>query len=374
MSAIVAIERCENYEIRNLTHSINEVLKHIGGVKSLVKPSDTVLLKVNLLAAKHPDYAITTHPNIVRIVAEKVMEAGGKPFIGDSPGGAVKGVKRYFRETGMESLSKEIGIPLIDFETHGVEARKVGGRTYWIAKPALEADLIINLPKMKTHVLLLLTGAVKNMYGVIPGLKKGEYHREAPRPSDFAEIIVDIFSVVRPHLNIMDGIVSMEGDGPSSGNPRKTGLILASFDAVALDTVFSHIVGVEPKDIETTRISKERKLGLGDMKDIEIAGLSLEEAKVDRFRIPSNLLIRNVPKFISTILSKYVWVRPRIETQKCTKCAHCVESCPTKALSMRNHNIPIFNYSDCINCLCCHEMCQDRAVFIETSWLARRWM
>jgi uncharacterized protein (DUF362 family)/Pyruvate/2-oxoacid:ferredoxin oxidoreductase delta subunit len=337
---------------------------------AFVKPGQKVLLKVNLLAAKAPERAITTHPEVVRAVANAVRQAGGEPAIGDSPGGAVKGVKRFWIETGIGALAQEMNIPLLNFETSGVVRRSVDGRTYYLAKPVMESDVVINLPKLKTHSLLMLTGAVKNMYGAIPGLRKAELHRDNPRPNDFARVVADIYSQARPQLNIMDGILSMEGNGPSAGDLRWMKMLLASPDGVALDATFARLVGVKPRDVLTTRIAAEQ--GLGQMDGIEIAGEKLEDLMVKKFKVPSAAVLNLIPRFVVKVLAPLVWVKPVILKEKCTKCGYCVESCPTSALSATNKNVPVFNYKLCINCLCCHEVCPENAVEIQTSRLAKR--
>ena len=366
----VSLTRCEDYDPERVGGALKKLLEPLGGMGAFVKPGQKVLLKVNLLAAKPPERAITTHPEIIRAVANAVRQAGGEPAIGDSPAGAVKGVKRYWKETGIGALAEEMEIPVLNFETSGVVRKVVGKKSYYLAKPVVECDVLISLPKMKTHGLLMLTGAVKNMYGAIPGLRKAELHRDNPRPSDFASVVVDIYSQAKPQLTILDGIQGMEGNGPASGDLRWMKMLLASADGVALDATFARLIGVKPRDVFTTKVAGER--GLGEVNSVEVVGERLEDLAVKDFNVPSAALLNLIPRFMVKVLAPLVWVKPIILAQKCTKCGFCVESCPTSALSMETKSVPIFTYKLCINCLCCHEVCPENAVEIETSWVGKR--
>jgi uncharacterized protein (DUF362 family)/Pyruvate/2-oxoacid:ferredoxin oxidoreductase delta subunit len=370
----VAITSCEGYDPALLSQKIPESLSLVGGLEQFITPGMKVLLKPNLLSAKEPHRAITTHPEFIAAVAREVKKLGAHVMVGDSPGGAKRGVKRVWDNTGMSTMAEREGIELVSFEASGVVEFKVNGKPYYLAKPAVEADFIISLPKLKTHVLTLMTGAVKNMFGLIPGFRKGNYHKEAPKPSDFAQIIVDILSLCPPGLTIMDAIVSMEGDGPSSGKPRQTNLILASTDPVAIDTVACEIMGLNPAKVATITTACDAGLGIGFIEAIEIVGQRLADVKIVDFELTSNRKLELIPAFLAKMIAPYVWVRPAITADICTKCNTCVNSCPTKALSGSNGEIPRYDYELCINCWCCHELCPSKAVFVDRSWLARKFI
>jgi uncharacterized Fe-S center protein len=257
-----------------------------------------------------------------------------------------------------------------------VEKFTIDGRDYFLAKPAIEADLIISLPKLKTHVLTLMTGGIKNIFGLIPGFRKANYHKEFPKPNDFAQVIVDILSLKTPVLTIMDAILSMEGDGPSSGTPRWTNLLLASSDPVAIDAVAAEIIGLEPNRVPTTRIASESGLGIGQIEAIHVVGKSLADVKITDFKLTSNRKIEMIPKFLWKILGPHIWVRPAISEELCTNCYTCVNSCPTGALEKGKgiRKTPVFNYDLCINCWCCHELCPEKSVFVDQSWLAKKFI
>ncbi len=370
----VAITRCEGYNPELLSERISESLSLIGGLDQFITPGLKVLLKPNLLSAKEPHRAITTHPEFVAAVAREVKKLGATVMVGNSPGGAKRGVRHVWDKTGMLEMAEREGLELVSFEASGVVEFKIGSRSYYLAKPAVEADFIISLPKLKTHVLTLMTGAIKNIFGLIPGFRKAKYHKEAPKPTDFAQIVVDILSLCPPNLTIMDAILSMEGDGPSSGYPRRTDLILTSTDTVAVDAVACEIIGLKPSKVPTISIASDAGLGIGFVEAIDVVGQKLNDVRIADFDLTSNRKLELLPKFLVKAIAPYVWVRPAIASEDCTKCNTCVASCPTKALTGIKGDIPQYNYDLCINCWCCHELCPSKAVFVDRSWLARKFI
>jgi len=369
----VALVRAESYERESLDQAIGRALRCLGGLERFVRPGMSVLLKPNLLSAKAPERAITTDPEFVAAVGRAVKALGARVIIGDSPAGAEKGIDRLWQNCGMTAIAQRDGFELVNFELSGSRPVTIGGQVYHIAKPVLDAGLVISLPKLKTHVLTLMTGGVKNTFGCIPGFRKGLYHKEAPKPQLFARVLVDIFSAVRPALTIMDAIVAMEGDGPSSGTPRQVGLAAATEDAVALDAVMAAIVGLSPDKVHTTRFAGERGLGENRLSHIETVGMSIKDARVVGFKLTSNTKMELIPKFAYDAVSRFIWQRPKIDDVTCTQCQACVDSCPTGAMvAVGLCGTPAFNEDLCINCWCCHEICPSRAIGIEKSWLARR--
>jgi len=371
---IVALQTCGSYDPETVSSKIRNILELLGGLDQFVKPGMTVLLKPNLLSAKEPSRAITTHPEVVAAVGREVRALGARVRIGDSPGGAKRGITRVWQNTGMLEMAEREGFELVPFESSGVVHFVIDGREYYLAKPAVEADLIINLPKLKTHVLTLMTGGVKNLFGLVPGFRKATYHKQYPKPEAFAQVIVDILSVIPPALTIMDGILAMEGDGPSSGQPRWANLLLASRDPVALDAVAAEIIGLDPGKVPTTRIASEAGLGIGWPEAVEIVGESLASVRITDFKLTSNLKISLIPGFLVRLIDPYIWVRPAIDESQCTRCNTCVNSCPVNALSNANHSVPTFDYEKCINCWCCHELCPEKSVYINRSWLASKFI
>ncbi|MBM3307647.1 MAG: DUF362 domain-containing protein [Candidatus Eisenbacteria bacterium] len=372
--ARVAVVRCADYDPERVGRAVAEAVELLGGMSRFVRPGERVLLKPNLLSAKAPERAITTHPEIVGAVAALVRAAGGVPSIGDSPGGAIRGVERVWRNTGMLELSERMGVPLVCFEASG--SREVRGalRSYMIARPALEADAVLNIAKMKTHVLTMYTGCVKNMFGVIPGFLKSRLHSAAPRPVPFARHIVDVHCLVRPRLNVLDAVVAMEGDGPSGGRPRQVGAILAGEDAVAVDAVAAAMMGLGEGSVPTLRVAAERGLGAAALADIEVVGADPSSFDLSGFALPRTAFMNLIPDFVVRALEPWIWVCPEMSKAwgcRGEACRLCARSCPVGAIAMKD-GAPVVSRKACVECLCCHEVCPEHAVRVRLSWLARR--
>jgi len=368
--ASVSISKCNSYDTKEVQGAVDSCLDKLGGLSSLIKPDDRVLIKPNILIAKPPEEAVTTHPALIEAIIMVIKKAGAVPLVGDSPGGLVGNVGEHWKVTGIEEVCNRLNVEILNFESSGVYEKRINGNHYHIAKPVLDADFIINVPKIKTHGLTILTCAIKNMYGTIPGLTKVNYHKEAPKPSDFAELVVDIFALSKPGLNIVDGIIGMDGNGPSAGNPKEMGLILASTDAIAVDSLICQILGKNPLKVPTNKNAYERELGEADINKIKVLGYQPDV--IDDFKWSPNIAssLDMVPSFISKGLMRFWWSRPVIDPEVCTKCGKCVKNCPVEALSV-GVKIPEFDYPECINCMCCMEMCPEKAVKLEKSMLSK---
>ncbi len=368
--ASVAIEIAPSYDDAVLGPALDRALAHLGGLERFVRPGLRVFLKPNLLSAKEPHKAVTTHPALVRGVAARCLALGARVAIGDSPAGALKGIRRVWKKTGMEEVAAATGAALVSLESSGVVERFASDHRYYLSRAVLDADLVINLPKLKTHGLTLFTGAVKNTFGTIPGLGKGEYHKRFPHPHTFAEVLLDVHALVAPGLHIMDAVLAMEGNGPASGDPRHLGLLLAAEDGVALDAVASAIVGFRPEEIDTTRLARRRGLGPARPDDVRVLGVPLAEAGVDDFVLPSNRLLKMVPETMLRLAGRLLWVRPRAHAPACIGCTLCAASCPVDTIAMAG-GLPVVDYARCINCITCQEVCPTQAMRAEASPLAR---
>lgn len=367
--AAVSLVRCDSYDHAPLRAAATAALEPLGGIAAFVRPGMRVLLKPNLLSAKDPARAITTHPHLVETVAGLVREAGGTPCVGDSPGGAVRGIQRVWDNTRMSEAAERAGLELVNFEAAGSEEIDAGGYRFYIARPVLEADLVLNLAKLKTHSLTLMTGAVKNLFGVIPGFRKSEMHKRYPKPAPFAAMLVELYRLVAPALSIVDAVVAMEGNGPSSGEPRHVGLLALGTDAVAVDAVLADVIGFRPGQVDTTRIAARTGAGIGDLDRIDVRG-DAAGTRIEGFSLPSNLKIRLVPGVLARLVAPLVWLRLEIDSGQCTGCSMCFNSCPVKAIVPDGDRYRVV-HERCVQCMCCHELCPEQAVGIRLSRLAR---
>jgi uncharacterized protein (DUF362 family)/ferredoxin len=297
-----------------------------------------------------------------------LKEIDSQIFVGDGPsvwGRYVENVDEVYECSGIRKVCDEEGVELVKFER-----RRWRGRfpmTTWLDN----CDYVVNMPKFKTHDLTLLTGAIKNLFGLISGTYKTELHKNYFEKENFAKVLVDIYSEVRPALSIVDGIVAMEGDGPATGGKlRQLNLLLASADCVALDSVMALIMGVEPSDILTNKEAAKRKLGIADVDSISVLGEKLEEAIGKPFILPTTSIKKNLPRPIVNIAKKLIKYYPCVERDNCIGCAACVQACPNQIISMEKKRI-VFNYSRCIACFCCQEACPASAIKVKKSVFAK---
>ena len=373
-AAAVAVIGCPDYSREHVCSAMREAVNRIGGLGGVVRPGDRVLLKTNLLAPSDPEEAVTTHPEVVRAAVELVKEAGGVPLVADSPGYFYAGGKcRALDKCGIRAVADDLGAESLQFEAVEnafIETAVPDGvhlKSIFAARLALEADVIITLPKMKTHASTWYTGAIKNMFGAVATHTRKEAHKLASYEK-FSGSLVDIYSVLRPRLAIMDAVEGMEGEGPRHGGRRHVGLILAARDPVALDAVASRIMGFDPMEIFTTAEATRRGLGNGRLEEIEVLGQRVGDVAVD-FKKPSGRRI-NVPPLVMKMIDWLIRVRPQLIREKCDRCAICSKSCPVEAIKMDPY--PEIDRERCIECYCCNEMCPTGAMEIGKNWLARR--
>jgi uncharacterized protein (DUF362 family) len=354
-------ESLARVSIRKETYAdpnIDVLLEPFGGMESFVKRGDKVLLKVNLLSAREPQKAVTTHPEIVRAVAKAVRKAGGKPYIGDSPVGmfSSKALMKAYRQSGLEAIANEEKIPL-NYDTSSQKLDIPKGKRLKkspVCDFILGADKIIAVPKLKTHSLQYMTLACKIMYGAIPGLTKTKYHAQFPTRTAFADMMLDILTVIKPQLYIMDGIVGMQGQGPGSGDPVKLGLILASTDPVAMDIAVCRTLGIEPAGIPVLKRAKIRKLW---PERIDYPILKPKDVFYKGFKLPSTA--------DHLLTGKRHSKKSPIITDKCIGCKECEEVCPKGAVKVKGEVAKV-DYSNCIRCFCCHEVCPENAIKLGT--------
>lgn len=284
----VSLIRAKSYEQEALRESLTTLLEPLGGIAAFVKPGDRVLLKPNLLTGSCPTKECTTRPELVRAVAEMVLEVGGKPFLGDSPAfGSAKGVAIA---NGLLPILEDLNIPIVEF--HGKRYQTVNDNFnhLLLSKEAMEADVIINLPKVKSHMQLTVTLGVKNLFGCVPGKMKAWWHMEAGKDADrFGEMLVETARAINPSLTILDGIIGHEGNGPSGGEPRDLGVLAASENVFALDRAVLEILKVDPLQVPT--VAASQKLGIcPELNEIEFPNLSPDLLQIEDWRLPDNLM------------------------------------------------------------------------------------
>lgn len=380
---VVALVKCDTYDEAAVYSAVKTGVELLGGLSEFVSPRERILLKPNLLSKALPQKAVTTHPAVFAAVARLLRESGYENVsYGDSPGSPATSPDRASDACGIKAQAIKYKIKLADFES-GVQTAFPEGRVcrgFQLCRGAAEAEAIINLPKMKTHALERITGAMKNMYGCVCGTNKAAGHVRFPNSYMFADMIADLHRLLRPRLHILDGISAMEGNGPTSGVPTPMNVLLFSSDAVALDSVYASLVHLSPEDVPTC--VSGFKAGLGLMSEGEVVvrtpegELTLSQARekygkadFDVFR--GKMTGGTWGKFLP--LLPFLQDRPRVDLKKCVACGVCREACPvpSKAVSSGNGKKARYDYKKCIRCYCCQEMCPAKAITIYRSPLNR---
>jgi uncharacterized protein (DUF362 family)/Pyruvate/2-oxoacid:ferredoxin oxidoreductase delta subunit len=322
-----------------------------------------VLIKPNVLRGSEAKEGIVTHPKVLRAVVEKVETMDpGSLVVGDNPGLFDYGDnEESFRITGLTEAARGY------YRNIGDESRQVDFNPDFMPKVSvsrivLDADIVISLPKFKTHGLTVITGAIKNSYGILPGAQKAKLHKAAGSPKRFHEMLIDVFRLRVPDLFIVDAVVGMEGNGPASPDLRDIGLILASDNAVALDSVIARMMGCDPGRLRFLQKAKEAGLGDYEPSTIEILG---ELKPLENFKLPplGGEAIINNPHIQELIHGRTI-VRPQADPDLCTACGTCVDHCTVSALSMVD-NLPRVDADTCITCFCCQEVCPEKAITLK---------
>lgn len=366
----VSITTTDGYKLSTLRQAVVKLLEPLGGIAAFISSGERVLLKPNMLSAKEPELAVTTHPSLVRVVAELVSEAGGIVLIGDSPG--IGGFLRVAEKCGIYEAARESGAELVEFD-EAVELQGSGTfRSIRLARAYYEADKIINLPKLKTHEMMTMTCAVKNLFGAVVGTEKAGWHLKAGSSRQlFARLLLEIYQLKKPTLNIVDAITAMEGNGPGSGDPIHLGLLIAGANPVAVDVIAGRLAGI-PADllpIEQEAVSMGLPGALAE--DILLCGTPVETISESRFRLPTGVDVQfGLPHFLTRALKSHLTSYPAADPDICILCGICRDACPPGAITIQNSALSVDN-ARCIRCWCCRELCPYDAMKIKTGVLLR---
>lgn len=370
----VAIAKCENYEEENVQRAFDEVIRLTGGL-SEIQEGSKVAIKANLVSFMKPEKAATTHPALLIALVKYLKEKHCEVVIGDSPGGAYNAMNlnRVYAATGMQEL-KQYGVILNeDFSQEEVQfpAGKAV-RQFPFTAYLNKADYVINFCKLKSHGMMGMSAAVKNLFGVIPGIKKPEFHYRFPQYQDFANMLIDLNEYVKPCFCLVDGIMAMEGNGPTAGVPKQVGLLLASKNPYALDYVCAKIIGMGKENVPTIEESVKRGLAPEKLEDIQ-TNLNLDELVVQDFdtrKVHQSLWFEDESKLLGRIAKKALRSKPQVNPKECIGCEKCKEVCPAKAITMKDGK-PEIDRKKCITCFCCQEFCPKGAMKVKRTWIAK---
>ena len=380
----VALVPVSSYDQAEVDAAVRTGVDLLGGIGAFVKKEEKILLKPNLLSGALSQKAITTHPAVFSAVCRLLREAGYAHLsYGDSPGNPVTTPEKAADVSGIGEAAKQWKLEKADFDAGSV-VRFPEGKTahsFYLCRGVQEADALINLCKMKTHALERITGGVKNLYGCVCGAKKAVGHAQYPSSEEFADMLADLNLCVKPRLHIMDGIVAMEGNGPTSGVPRPMNVMLFSADPVAMDTVFCALISLNPATVPTC-VSGERA-GLGTMNADRIRILTPEgeidcaraaekygqsDFDVRRDKLSRSFFMKLMP------LLPFLQDRPKVDRKKCVACGLCEKACPVpeKAVHSGGGKKAVYDYKKCIRCYCCQEMCPAKAITVHQGWFAKK--
>lgn len=371
MKPPVSLRAVADYRRESLEAEVVELLAPLGGMAAFVRPGQRVLIKPNLLSAKGPEKAVTTHPELVRAVARLAQQAGGVVSIGDSPG--IGTPRQVARACGILQVCEETGASFAPF-ADSVQVRPKGStfQELEIARDIVEAEVIINLPKLKTHQMMGVTCAVKNLFGAVVGLRKPRLHLQAgTSKAFFALMLLELAEQIRPALTIVDAIVGMEGNGPGSGDPVQIGALLAGTEPLAVDTVALALLGLPTAACWTQQVARQTGRPGSTLEQVEVIGPPPASLRPARFR-PAKATDVNfgLPAFLKNPLKRSLTALPAVDRQYCVVCGLCARHCPPAAMSLDQAQLQI-NLNQCIGCFCCQELCPHNAILTEQGLLLK---
>ncbi len=365
----VSVRRSPTYEREAMLEAVRAHFDAFGGVGAFVRPGDRVLLKTNLLMARAPQAATTTHPSLVWAIAAAAREAGGLVCIADSPGGRYtkETLKKCYRISGLEQAAQSAGAWL-NFDLGAQQVSFPEGklcRSFHLISPWHEADVVFSACKLKTHAMTAYTGAVKNCFGLIPGLEKPEMHFRFQQLPAFAQMLIDLCRCAAPRLTFMDAVVGMEGNGPSGGTPRPLGLTLCAENPFALDLFASDLIGFAAHEVETVRLAVQQGLCPERAEQLLAVGEDAAPYRCSFERAASGdvTFSSRIPGPLQKPIKRLLAPRPVVDAARCVGCGECAASCPVQTISISGGKAHI-EKKRCIRCFCCQEMCPVKAIDI----------
>lgn len=365
----ISVARVTAYEQTAVTAAVSRHFETLG-LNGELHPGMKVLIKPNLLMKRRPEEATTTHPTVVAGVVACLRNIGITDItIADSPGGPYTklALDPIYTASGMRAVAEGSGAVLNEdygsFERKNPDGLMV--KSFTLINPVRDADYIIDVCKLKTHGMTLLSGAVKNLFGTVPGLMKPEFHWRFPEPEKFCGMLLDLCDTVRPNAVIVDAVVSMEGDGPSGGTPKDTGMLLAARNPYHMDLALCKVMKLNPMDVWTVRESIERGWCEENADNLRFVGDELRT--FDDFQLPRSKSVdfsEHIPHVFRGFVDRFLVSRPAVKRNQCVGCGKCAESCPASTIQIQGQKA-VIDYSNCIHCFCCHEMCPVRAIGIK---------
>ena len=375
----VSVVSCACYDGVVCRRALEEVLAPLGGL-DFVRPGMRVAIKANLVSFMKPEEAATTHPVLLAELVKLLRERGAEVVIGDSPGGLYTAayVKNVYRATGMYEVEKAGAVLNEDFSQKTAEYPEAAVAHSFQYTAWLDGcDCIIDFCKLKSHGMMGMTAAAKNMFGVIPGTMKPEYHCKYPDPRNFARMLVDLDEYFKPVLSIVDGVIGMEGNGPTAGKPRYIGVVAASPSPHALDLVCAKLIGLRREDVPTLEAAYERGLIPADWHELSVTGdvEKLALTDFDNIRTKNDLLFKNtfhgkLGEWFGKLVQACLASEPRVKKDECVGCGKCGQICPASAISMKK-GVPVIDRTRCIHCFCCQEFCPKGAMKVSRPLVAR---
>ncbi len=370
---IVSLARQHDYDRESLKHSMAKLLEPFGGIRNFVKAGDRVILKPNLVMGFPPERAVTTHPEIIRAIGAMALDIGAKVSVGDSPGIGL--AREAGEKAGMEAVLRDLGIPWVEFTPVETFDETRVFKKLVLARELLEADVVINLPKLKTHCQMLMTLATKNLFGSVVGTQKFQWHYRAGLDKDvFARMLYEIAKAIKPRLTIVDGIISMDGNGPTGGEPNPTGFLAAGEDVSVIDAVILDVLGIPREQLGTLKAAASA--GDNAWKNATVVGENPLSLRPSRWKMPETTTLEMHASFLRRFPTIGRWLRrkfaawPHTIEKKCVLCGDCVRICPAKAMTIDRTGI-VINLDACIRCYCCHELCSHQAMGLKKSWVQR---